>query len=778
MIPGRISTDRFSKKDLIFFALFIVLFLLVFREFFFTNRVFYERDSTVLEIPVKKLTVQLIKEGNFALWTDAHGNGQPFLANPKNSIFYPTTWLYFILPLFAAFKLHYLIHTLLGWLGLYLLCGSYSLSRRASFLGASLFSFSGMYLSSFEFYNHVAALAWMPWVLLLLGREPRPGRSRLVPLTILWALMILAGAPEFILMTLILAAVQALFTAGTWKKKTALAVLTLFLASLISAAQLLPSFELLGRTERSSQAAQWPLELVQLFNMPFPNFLGNDREPGHDDFWGWHLFDQKFPLYYSLYMGVGALLLFFFGLSKPWDRRQKLLLLEFFLFFLLSCGRYSPFFFLYRFIPLLSSIRYPVKFFLGSVFCISVLAAFGLDKITETRKPGRKAVAVMAGAGGAGLALFLLFRHPIIDVLNKLFVIDKEASFREFGRSIGTGFALLAAYALIFFLVSRSKGPARVLGGVLIVLAVVDPAFHNRYVNPTVPASFHDKSPLPGGLTAPLTVYRDELYAPFLKETIGDNIRLLGFFRKSLYPFTGMGDGVRYVFNWDFYGIYSRRYLDLREGIKKLPPESQLKILRYVGCAAYLGYEPLFSRETAQRIRIEGVDVWLEWISETAASPYVAFRTVESATDKDKLGRFAAEAFDPLREVIAPSGVALREAPGNEGVEAGAIVVRREAQGMGRYAVSLSRPGIAVFPGNAAPGWKAWVDGRREKVFEANLFAKGVLVPAGEHEVVLRYLPASVLAGVFISLASIILIVAGSFVFGGKLRRRARPSSL
>jgi len=107
MIPGRNTAGLILKKDLFFFALFIALFLLVFREFFFTNRVFYERDSTVVEIPVKKLTVQLLKEGNFALWTDAHGNGQPFMANPKNAVFYPTTWLYFFLSLFTAFKLHY-----------------------------------------------------------------------------------------------------------------------------------------------------------------------------------------------------------------------------------------------------------------------------------------------------------------------------------------------------------------------------------------------------------------------------------------------------------------------------------------------------------------------------------------------------------------------------------------------------------------------------------------------------------------------------------------------
>ena len=72
-----------TKKDLLFFFLFILLFLLTFREFFFTGRVFFERDTTVVEIPARKLTVSLLREGNFALWTDAYGNGQPFLANPR-----------------------------------------------------------------------------------------------------------------------------------------------------------------------------------------------------------------------------------------------------------------------------------------------------------------------------------------------------------------------------------------------------------------------------------------------------------------------------------------------------------------------------------------------------------------------------------------------------------------------------------------------------------------------------------------------------------------------
>jgi len=777
MTPDQRKAGTVSKEDLFFFALFIVLFLLVFREFFFTNRVFYERDSTVVEVPVRKLTVQLLREGDFALWTDALGNGQPFMANPKNAVFYPTTWLYLFLPLFTAFKLHYLLHALLGWLGLYALCRSYSLSRKASFLGASIFAFSGMHLSSFEFYNHTAAVAWMPWILLLLHRNSPRGGPRFLLLAVLWTLMILAGAPEFILMTLLLAACQSFFEAGRWKREIALCLLSLLLAASISAVQVIPSMELLGRTERKAPAVQWPLELIQLANLPFPHFLGNDREPGHNDFWGWHLFDKKLPLYYSFYMGVGTLLLLFFGLRKPRDRRRKLLFLALFLFFLLSCGRYSPFFALYRFVPLLSSIRYPVKFFLGSVFCMSILAAFGYEDVTDVRGPRRKAAFFLAAGSGLGLLLFLLFGRPVIAALNGLFVIDKEASLRELGRSIGTGLVLLTVYALIVLFLRASKNRARVAAWLLMAAAVLDPAYHNRYVNPTVEASFYDRATLPGGLKPPLAVYRDEFYSPFLKETIGDNLKLLRFFRKTLYPFTALGDGVRYVFNWDFYGTCPRRYLYMRDALKKMPPASQLKILRYVGCAAHIGQEPLFSRDGGQRLQVEGVTVRLERIAEKGASPFVAFRSVKAAGERDKLGIFTRAGFDPYEEVILDGDPDPAEPPSGPALRPGPVTVREETQGRGLYSVDMPRDGIMVLPGNHDPGWRAWIDGKKSAVFEANIFSKAVAVPAGRHEVILRYRPASFSRGAAVSLASVFLALCGWMVFSVRPTRRDRPSS-
>ena len=73
-----------------------------------------------------------------------------------------------------------------------------------------------------------------------------------------------------------------------------------------------------------------------------------------------------------------------------------------------------------------------------------------------------------------------------------------------------------------------------------------------------------------------------------------------------------MGDGVRYVFNWDFYGTYPARPAKLMEAVKKLPAPAQLKILKYLGCAAYIGLEPMFSNGTPHKVPVNGIDVLVE----------------------------------------------------------------------------------------------------------------------------------------------------------------------
>lgn len=78
----------------------------------------------------------------------------------------------------------------------------------------------------------------------------------------------------------------------------------------------------------------------------------------------------------------------------------------------------------------------------------------------------------------------------------------------------------------------------------------------------------------------------------------------------------------------------------------------------------------------------------------------------------------------------------------------------------GRVNVQINSPrkGFLVLTDADFPGWKAFIDGKEEKIQKANLVFKGVLVPAGEHLVSFVYDPISFSLGVKMSLVSFFLI--------------------
>ncbi|MFZ2054489.1 MAG: hypothetical protein WAU81_09855, partial [Candidatus Aminicenantales bacterium] len=464
----------YSTKDALPFIIFVLLFLFLFKAFFFTESTIFERDTTLWEIPTRLLCSQLLKEGNFALWTDAYGNGQPFLANPKNAVLYPSTMLYLFLPFFLAFKFHYLIHVIAGWLGIYYLGKSYSLSSKASFLGASLFVFSGIYLSSMEFYNHIATLAWMPWILFHLRTSSKRFIPRLVILSILWSFSILSGTPEIVLITLILGLLQSLFSFQQKKINISLTLLSFFLSILITSAQLLPSFELWKQSDRiTAQIPEWPLEMVQLLNLPFPNILGNAREPGHNDYWAGYLFDREYPLYYSLYLGFGALILFLFAFKKPLGKTQIFLAITFGLFLLLASGKYSPLYFISKMIPFLSSIRYPAKFFVASMFSFSMLASIGLDNLFTSNRIKRNGVCFLFSLSCLSILLYFIFQQSIIQFFSNSFFITLDQSLKNLIYSFWHGLVVLVLCAAILLFFTSQKRKRPLFSFILIALIII-----------------------------------------------------------------------------------------------------------------------------------------------------------------------------------------------------------------------------------------------------------------------------------------------------------------
>jgi hypothetical protein len=76
------------------------------------------------------------------------------------------------------------------------------------------------------------------------------------------------------------------------------------------------------------------------------------------------------------------------------------------------------------------------------------------------------------------------------------------------------------------------------------------------------------------------------------------------------------------------------------------------------------------------------------------------------------------------------------------------------------YRYSAREEKLAVFSEIYYPaGWKSFIDGKETKYFRTNFVLRGMILPAGDHEIKFSFEPASYIAGNKISLASSILLI-------------------
>jgi len=91
--------------------------------------------------------------------------------------------------------------------------------------------------------------------------------------------------------------------------------------------------------------------------------------------------------------------------------------------------------------------------------------------------------------------------------------------------------------------------------------------------------------------------------------------------------------------------------------------------------------------------------------------------------------------------------------------------------GVDRYVVETDGTGYLVMRDSFARGWRAWVDDLESPVVRANGKHRAVAVPAGQHDVVLRYDPPGLWPGLALTGLSVLAGLA-AWVGAGPMRRR------
>jgi hypothetical protein len=73
--------------------------------------------------------------------------------------------------------------------------------------------------------------------------------------------------------------------------------------------------------------------------------------------------------------------------------------------------------------------------------------------------------------------------------------------------------------------------------------------------------------------------------------------------------------------------------------------------------------------------------------------------------------------------------------------------------------IKTSDNSFIVFSQSFYPGWKGYVDGKKVKIYKVNGVLQGIIVPKGDHKILLKYFPDSVIYGSIISFITLFIAI-------------------
>jgi hypothetical protein len=700
-----------------------VLLCAAYPDVVFGRNTFYFRDFGYFGYPLAHYHRESFWHGEIPLWNPLSYCGLPFLAQWNTLVLYPGSAIYLLLPVSWSLGLYGLAHLVLAGVGMHTLASRWTGNRIAGAIAGIAFGLNGLSLNSLMWPNNVAALGWMPWVVLAAERGWREGGGRLAIAAGVGALQMLTGAPEIILFTWAIVAVVAAvdFASGAAPRArlaVAFPVLVLLVTGL-AAAQLLPFLELLRASQRDQQFGNtdwamletgWANYLVPLFRT-FKNRQGVHFQYGQ--YWT-----------SSYYLGVCVFALAVFGALRVRGPRAVLATGIAIAGLVLALGDLGYVYtWVRKLFPQLGFMRFPIKFVVLTTFAIPLLAAFGarylLEVEDEQRRLRWRQLGVTAGvlfALGVGVVIFG-YHFPLPE--ERWPITWRSGA----SRAVFLGAGLAALWAL--GVIAERRRQVLLLATLLLVLGF-DVLTHAPRQNPTAPRgvmepgliTLQQLNPKPAhgrsrALLSPEADYR--LRYSYASQPMNDYI----VSRAGLFSNCNLLDQIPKVNG--FYSLYPREIHDVVNAIYQSTNQSLPRLFDFLAVSQITRPGEVF-----------------EWTNRTSFLPMVtAGQRPVIADPPATLEALTQPGFDPRTVAYVP--LAARELV--QGVVPGAarVLTTEFSAHRSRIVVDASAPSMVVIAQSWYAPWRATVDGTPVPVWRANYAFQAVEVPAGTHELRLTY---------------------------------------
>ena len=240
-------------------------------------------DLSFEHYPMAAYGFAWLRGGQLPLWNPYELCGYPFFGVPYVGLLYPGNLPYLLFDAAAAIEAVYVLHVSFAGLFMWYLVRTLGLGSAGAWVAAATLMGSGAMVFSAQIPSWNATLCWLPITILLIEKALRGSRPAFFGLAVAVALQLLAGSMEFFVYNMYAGGLFAIFGLASLIRtqgfSSAIGQGSRLLAAvsvgvLLSAVQLVPSFELIQNSTRwgGAAAASYPIR-AGTSNMPPAEFF-------------------------------------------------------------------------------------------------------------------------------------------------------------------------------------------------------------------------------------------------------------------------------------------------------------------------------------------------------------------------------------------------------------------------------------------------------------------------------------------------------------------------
>ncbi len=717
------NPDWFERRPLVVLALLTVAFY--WKLTLTTQFTHLESPDLAYQVlPWYQFQARSMQAGVFPLWDPWQWAGQSLLGQMQPGAAFPLNWPLFLAPLkegyldFRWVHWHFVGMHLLAAAFMYACCRQLGSSRYASVVAGAAFSFSG-YLGTTVWPQMLHGAMWIPLVFLFFHRmAERGGLANAAGCGAAIGLSLLSGhhqAPMFTLAALGGVLLYHLCTRPERRRLLGLAAVAAVFAFLVGALQLLPALEYGSHAYRWVEGAP-PIKMQETVPYLAQYNLG---------VYPLSLLGVLFPKAYLTtdpFLGLVGLSFAVFAAAAGWKlgrvRLYGVLALGAVAY---AAGHYSLLHGLaYSLVPFLDKARSPGHAIFVFQFAVLILTAQGIDLWFGSQQEGwqrwrsRIQRALVAIGLLAWAQLFWLY-------LNLKFEVNP-------GDHVILSSLVAFLLAAVLHGIHRGHLTARQARVSVALLALFEMSITSYFF-----FSHRD----------------DPKRAQYLKK-LAEHRDLVTFLKAQPRPFRfDVESQVDFPANLgDWEGLESTRgYLaSISDRLYDFVGWDWGRATLALNTVYVVAKQPT---RPQQRQVWAGAGEWKVFRNEDAFPRAWVAEAVRRAPDRRAAGElFRSREFDPRRETFVLAGD-----PAPQVESCGEGVVQVSWHGLHRIAAwsATACASMVVFAEPYFPGWRARVDGREVPLYAPFGALRGVVVPAGSHQIELLYRPRAVYLGAALS---------------------------